>query len=41
MDKQKMEELTSTLCNSIMSDLNQMKDTHKHWLAMMIWSISF
>lgn len=29
MDKQKIEALTSTLCNSIMSDLNQMKDTHK------------
>ena len=34
MDKQKMEELTSTLCNSIMSDLNQMKDTHKQPYAL-------
>ena len=29
MDKQKIEEFTSTLCNSIVSDLDQMKDTHK------------
>ena len=29
MDKQKIEALTSTLCNSIVSDLNQMKDNHK------------
>ena len=34
MDKQKMEALTSTLCNSIMSDLNQMKDTHKQPYAL-------
>ena len=44
MDKQKIEALTSTLCNSIVSDLNQMKDNHKQPYAlfvMMIWSISF
>ena len=29
MDKQEIKALTSTLCNSILSDLNQMKDTHK------------
>ena len=34
MDKQKIEELTSTLCNSIVSDLNQMKDTHKQTYAL-------
>ncbi|ATA84766.1 DUF4303 domain-containing protein [Capnocytophaga sputigena] len=34
MDKQKIEELTSTLCNSIVSDLNQMKDTHKQPYAL-------
>ena len=34
MDKQKMEALTSTLCNSIVSDLNQMKDTHKQPYAL-------
>jgi len=34
MDKQKIEELTSTLCNSIVSDLNQMKDSHKQPYAL-------
>ena len=34
MDKQKIEELTSTLCNSIVSDLNQMKDNHKQPYAL-------
>ena len=34
MDKQKMEALTSTLCNSIVSDLNQMKDNHKQPYAL-------
>ena len=46
MDKQEIEALTSTLCNSIVNDLNQMKDSHKQpyalaWLAMILWSISF
>lgn len=34
MDKQKIEALISILCNSIMSDLNQMKDTHKQPYAL-------
>ena len=34
MDKQEIEALTSTLCNSIVSDLNQMKDTHKQTYAL-------
>lgn len=34
MDKQKIEELTSTLCNSIVNDLNQMKDNHKQTYAL-------
>ena len=34
MDKQEIEALTSTLCNSILSDLNQMKDTHKQPYAL-------
>ena len=34
MDRQKIEELTSTLCNSIVSDLNQMKDSHKQPYAL-------
>ena len=34
MDKQKIEELTSTLCNSILSDLNQIKDNHKQTYAL-------
>ena len=34
MDKQKIEALTSTLCNSIVSDLNQMKDTYKQPYAL-------
>ena len=34
MDKQEIEALTSTLCNSIVSDLNQMKDTHKQPYAL-------
>ena len=34
MDKQKIEALTSTLCNSIVSDLNQMKDNHKQPYAL-------
>ena len=34
MDKQEIEALTSTLCNSILSDLNQMKDTHKQTYAL-------
>ena len=36
MDKQKIEELTSTLCNSILSDFNQMKDSHKRPYALAI-----
>lgn len=34
MDKQKIEALTSTLCNSIVGDLNQMKDSHKRPYAL-------
>ena len=34
MDKQKIEELINTLCNSIVSDLNQMKDSHKQPYAL-------
>ena len=34
MDKQKMEELINILCNSIVSDLNQMKDNHKQPYAL-------
>ena len=34
MDKQKMEELINTLCNSIVNDLNQMKDNHKQTYAL-------
>ena len=34
MDKQKIEALTSTLCNSIVGDLNQMKDSHKQPYAL-------
>ena len=34
MDKQKIEELINTLCNSIVSDLNQMKDNHKQPYAL-------
>ena len=34
MDKQKIEELINTLCNSILSDLNQMKDNHKQPYAL-------
>ena len=34
MDKQKMEALTNILCNSIVSDLNQMKDSHKQPYAL-------
>ena len=34
MDKQKIEALTNTLCNSIVGDLNQMKDSHKQPYAL-------
>ena len=34
MDRQKIEELINTLCNSIVSDLNQMKDTYKQSYAL-------
>ena len=34
MDRQKIEELINTLCNSIVSDLNQMKDSHKQPYAL-------
>ena len=34
MDRQKIEELINTLCNSILSDLNQMKDTYKQPYAL-------
>lgn len=34
MDKQKIEELINTLCNSIVNDLNQMKDNHKQPYAL-------
>ena len=34
MDKQKIEALTSTLCNDILSDLNQIKDSHKQPYAL-------
>ena len=34
MDKQEIEALTSTLCNSIVNDLNQMKDSHKQPYAL-------
>jgi len=34
MDKQEIEALTSILCNSIVSDLNQMKDNHKQPYAL-------
>ena len=34
MDEQKIEDLISTLCNDILSDLNQMKDTHKQTYAL-------
>ena len=34
MGRQKIEELINTLCNSIVSDLNQMKDSHKQPYAL-------
>ena len=34
MGRQKIEELINTLCNSIVSDLNQMKDNHKQPYAL-------
>ena len=34
MDEQKIEDLISTLCNDILSDLNQMKDNHKQPYAL-------
>ena len=34
MDKQKIEALINILCNSIVSDLNQMKDNHKQPYAL-------
>ncbi|WP_315513391.1 hypothetical protein, partial [Capnocytophaga sputigena] len=34
MDKQKTEKFINTLSNSIVSDLNQMKDTHKQTYAL-------
>ena len=34
MDKQEIEALTSTLCNSIVSDFKQMKDSHKRPYAL-------
>ena len=34
MDKQKIEALTNTLCNSIVGDLNQMNDSHKQPYAL-------
>ena len=34
MDKQKIEALTNTLCNSIVSDFKQMKDSHKQPYAL-------
>ena len=34
MDKQKIEALTNTLCNSIVGDLNQMKASHKQPYAL-------